>query len=75
MVTVYFPDGTRKRVTAVAADALIRSGKAQIKPYEGVSVIIDEPPALVIEPPTLVVESPVLVVEPPSSLEFQIEKD
>ena len=55
MVTVYFPDGTQKRVTAVAADVLIKSGKAQIKPYEKASAVIEEPPVPVLE------ESPALI--------------
>ena len=68
MVTVYFSDGTQKRVTAVVADTLIKSGKAQIKPYEGVNAVIEEPPAPILE------ESPALTwkKEEPKSL---IEED
>jgi hypothetical protein len=63
MVTVYFSDGTQKRVTAVVADTLIKSGKAQIKPYEGVNAVIEEPPAPILEEPPapILEESPALI--------------
>lgn len=66
MITVYFPDGTYRRVTAVEGSILVKQGKASYKPYEveTVTVAVSEQP---IEEAPEFIES--LVTEAPEDLD------